>query len=255
MLCASSAVLAAITPSSTSLMAHWNFDETSGSTAADHSGNNNHGTLFGHAHFSGGRHGNAVRFDGSHDYVRANNSASLSVRSQITIASWVWTTGNFGSWTIVGKDHAYQNQLISYNGIQNSIYDLSYGGLPWYQPDLTNVLTPGVWNHVVITFDGNYHRIYANGSKVLTAYRSSDINYSNYPLYIGTWTGNTEFFNGKIDEVGIWDQALDDTQIAAFYSDFDGNIQSFMNPVAVPGPAALFAVVGLFGLLSTSRRS
>src|SRR5262249_6143253 len=61
------------------LLAHWPFDEGSGATAADATGNGNTGTLQGGAIWTSGRFGGGLRFDGVDDYVQINNSASLEV--------------------------------------------------------------------------------------------------------------------------------------------------------------------------------
>jgi len=50
------------------LVAYWSFDEGSGNTLHDLSGNENHGTIYG-AVWTGGKSGNALYFDGDDDYV------------------------------------------------------------------------------------------------------------------------------------------------------------------------------------------
>lgn len=62
-----------------SLVGLWHFDEGTGSTASDSSGNGNDGTL------SGGKFGNALIFDGVDDYVHIPYDVSLDITGEITI--------------------------------------------------------------------------------------------------------------------------------------------------------------------------
>jgi len=67
---------------SADLVAHWQFDETSGSVANDASGNGNNGTLKGDPQWVTGRIGGAILLDGDGDYVDAT----------VLISTLRWTT-------------------------------------------------------------------------------------------------------------------------------------------------------------------
>jgi hypothetical protein len=78
-------------------VAHWRFDEGEGSIAYDESSNNNDGTL--HLGSSGntatstawvtGKHGSAIDFDGTDDYVDCGSDSSLNITDAITIEAWM----------------------------------------------------------------------------------------------------------------------------------------------------------------------
>jgi len=71
------------------LVGYWKFDESATTSGAiDSSGNGNTGTFYSHASTTGGKFGNGGSFDGNGDYIEVDDSASLSVDSQITISSW-----------------------------------------------------------------------------------------------------------------------------------------------------------------------
>ena len=59
------------------LQAYWRFNETSGTTAADASGNNRNGTMSGATFVAGGRFGNAAQFDGVDDIMNFTSPAAL----------------------------------------------------------------------------------------------------------------------------------------------------------------------------------
>src|SRR5262245_18641157 len=71
------------------LVAHWKFDESSGSTPADATSNRNDGKLTNGPTWASGYIGGALSFDGVNDYVEVPNSASLGITTDITLAAWV----------------------------------------------------------------------------------------------------------------------------------------------------------------------
>ena len=65
-----------------------------------------------------------------------------------------------------------------------------------------------VWTHVAVTYDGTILRIFVNGAQVATRAQTGAITTSTGALRIG---GNGiwgEFFQGRIDEVRIYNRAL-----------------------------------------------
>src|SRR5689334_14079767 len=75
------------------LVAAYNFNEGTGTTVADLSGNNLTGTVVG-ATWVSGRFGNALSFDGSTSYVDLGNPVALQFSGSMTIEAWVYATAN-----------------------------------------------------------------------------------------------------------------------------------------------------------------
>ena len=75
-------------PTPSGLVAAYDFNESSGTSALDTSGNSNTGTITGATRTSG-KFGSALNFDGKKDWVRINGSASLNVSSGVTLEAWV----------------------------------------------------------------------------------------------------------------------------------------------------------------------
>ena len=71
------------------LVAHYTFDEGSGSVAHDVSGNDNHGKIDG-AKFVKHEDGYALRFDGVDDHVDCGNPEILNIHDVISIEAWVY---------------------------------------------------------------------------------------------------------------------------------------------------------------------
>src|SRR3989344_3227356 len=73
------------------LVGHWTFDEGSGTTAQDSSGNNNTGILTNGPTWTTGKIGQALNFDGVDDYVDVANESNFDFErtDPFSISLWV----------------------------------------------------------------------------------------------------------------------------------------------------------------------
>ena len=81
-------------------VAEYNFDEGSGTTVSDLSGNGNNGTITGATWTSQGQFGNALDFTPP-SWVTVNDSNSLDLTSGMTLEAWVYPTVTPTTWTTV----------------------------------------------------------------------------------------------------------------------------------------------------------
>ena len=84
-------VLSMAGSTSADLVANWRFDEGSGTTAVDISGNGHNGTINGTPNWVVGMSGSALEFDGD-DYVDIDSGVAELGAANYTIAAWVKTT-------------------------------------------------------------------------------------------------------------------------------------------------------------------
>src|SRR3989338_11291770 len=91
------------------LVGYWKFDEGTGTSAADSSGNGNRGTWGGTgSHWVTGKVGNAGQFNGTDDYVSAPYTSSLNVgQPGMTITAWVSPTTLSGNTGVLGRNGPY----------------------------------------------------------------------------------------------------------------------------------------------------
>ncbi|MFZ3077294.1 MAG: LamG domain-containing protein [Candidatus Aenigmatarchaeota archaeon] len=205
-----------VQPNPEGLAGSWNFDEGSGGNAYDSSGNGNVGTLTnmnttGNATsgWSDGKFGEWLQFDGVNDYVNVVNSASLNITNAITMSAWVKPTilAQASNPEIMAKGGSSNNYRIRYSSdgsISGKFYGTSNNSI-----SSNSSLNVNTFSHVAFVYDGSYNYAYFNG--VLDKPREANggnILITIDKLTIGSLMGSNEFFNGTIDEVRIWNQAL-----------------------------------------------
>ena len=193
------------------------FNEGSGSTTADASGNGLHGTLLNAPSWvAAGRYGAALDFDGSDDMVRVADAAPLDLTNAFTIAAWVRPDHLNGWQTLAMKSTA--------SGLAYGLYGSGFGnprgaafvdtGASERFVRATTPLSTTSWQHFAVTYDGATARFYINGAAAGTSPLPGPAITSNQPLFIG---GNTvwsdEDYQGLIDELQIYNRALTATEI------------------------------------------
>jgi hypothetical protein len=224
------AALAAMTPASasaaTNLGALWHLDESSGTTAADTSGNANHGTINGAPARIAGRFGRSLRFDGTDDNVFIAQSSSLEPQS-ITTEAWVRGTSSPGLFKHIVSFGANACLTPSY-----ALFTGMGGGMAFAvsQSSTTSVTSPqapqsavwdGAWHHVAGTYDGAFARLFVDGAEVGTGTpASAPIAYglsTNPNGLLGMFGGGPCVLNyiGDLDEPRIWRRALSASELAA----------------------------------------
>jgi len=77
----------------------------------------------------------------------------------------------------------------------------------------TGALTTNTWTHLAGTYDGATLRLHVNGVQVSSRAQTGPIAVSTNPLQIGGDTIYGQYFQGKIDEIRIYNRALSPTQI------------------------------------------
>lgn len=142
-------VLSIVGNASADLVAHWQFDESSGSVAHDASGNGNNGTLKGDPQWVAGRIGGAIQLDGNGDYVDVG-SVGISGTDQRTIAGWVKaSTTDIPAWTSVFG-------FVPDGDTDGTYYDIEVDDAGNY------IIFVGGWGAIFIPVDTQWHHFAVN---------------------------------------------------------------------------------------------
>jgi regulation of enolase protein 1 (concanavalin A-like superfamily) len=194
------------------------FNETSGTTATDVSGQGWNGTLTGGAAWAAGNSGNAVDLDGTNDYV-ALPSGVVSNVDTMTMAAWVNldTVSNWSRIFDFGSGTTKYMFLAPKSGATGNIRFEIKNGSSVNSVEGTSALATGGWHHVAVTLNGATGTIYVDGQKV----GSGGVNIRPSQLGVTTqnWIGRSQFsadpyLDGRVDEFRIYNRALSAEEVA-----------------------------------------
>jgi hypothetical protein len=199
------------------LVAAYGFDEPSGTRVLDVSGQANHGSLTNVTRTSEGRFGSALSFNGRNSMVTVPANPALDLTSGMTLAAWVYPDSQQTRFqSIITKERpgglTYALHGSSPGGKADSTLSLGsgYRSLKGGSP-----LPAKTWSHLAMTYDGTSQRLYVNGVQVGSRKFSGSLPTASNPLRIGN-NGilKGRAFDGRIDEVRIYDRALSHGEIA-----------------------------------------
>ncbi len=208
-------------PVPTDYIGYWPLDATSGTVAADVSGNGNSGAVNGASWIANGRINSCLAFNGINNSVQTINP----VDNDFSIAFWVKTTQTAGTgqwWSGVG--------LVDGDapGIGNDFGTALVGGkfaIGIGNPDTTIVSTTsindGVWHQCVATRQQatGIVKVYVDGNLQATGTCNRNSLNDSTRLLFGAISSGGGYFNGSLDEVGILGRALSSNEVAALYYD------------------------------------
>ncbi len=220
--------------------ATYRFDETSGTTAGDATGNGHSGTYvnaptLGQPGAIAG--GTAVSLNGTNQYIalpdapfgayggplsfetwfNAPAGASGTILSQVGGGTTVGGSGAAGYVPAVhlGADGRLRSSLFWHGSVNQRL--ISPAGA---------VLNDGLWHHVAVTFAGGAERLYIDGSLVGEQMVRQVPYAGDYDYFLGVgftdlWPGGNggwHFFRGRLDEASIYQRALSASEVAQHFA-------------------------------------
>ena len=210
------------------LVGWWPFN----GNADDESINGNNGTVNG-AVLTTDRNGNAntsYYFDGVDDFIEVPNNASVTLTNDLSMSAWVNTNGSNGQnyQSIISKRETYwtweYNMILSYhNGIIHDTKLLTSRALGIGNQEQAFTTTPYTtlnWEFWTVVYSSGQVSLYKNGILDQTQPFTLVPNEQICPLLFGknTLVDNSEQFLGAIDDIGIWNRALNEQEITNLYN-------------------------------------
>jgi hypothetical protein len=211
------------TPSPSTLIHAWNFDEGIGTQSNDSATNGANLTLYNMnaTNWRACPDGGCLWYDGVDDYVEVDVDDWVG---NFTVSQWVWanssTLPNYASVLAVsdnaGSNTSFQHAIFSGEWRLHNNQTHAFGDVEAQQ-----------WMHLVTVFDSGFARQYLDGVHVrTTAFPAGSIN--NIDLYkLGVNRAGSTYFEGMIDKVLVWESALSDDEITILSRDIYQDCQAY----------------------------
>lgn len=181
---------------------------------------------------------NALDFDGSNDYVNVGPQAGLVMSATLTIEAWVFPegagSGGAQGGIIVNKEGEYEIARFANGYVGWAFANVNPG---WFWHETPAFLPLNQWSHVAVTYQSGIAKTYLNGELVETYNGSGnigDINGSTNDFRIGGRQALSHYFNGRIDDVEIWNIVRTESQIK------ENVYREHPSPASEPGLVAYY---------------
>ena len=231
------------------LVGYWPFN----GNASDESGNGNNGTVNG-ATLTTDRFGvvnKAYNFDGVNDWIEISDNNLLDLNNELTLSAWINTNSIFITQRIIDK---------STTGISDSwCFDLGVMGVgdlrliaagTVFNQAMSQayIVESNIWTHVLTTYNGTTVKFYVNGVMVYSISQTGSTPSNNNSVRIGVNSlYNDEWFDGELDDIGMWNRALSECEVADLYN---SQLGSFANAAVSINPTS--TAIGSNATLSAS---
>ncbi len=240
------------TPYSTDgLVAQWNFNETSGTTAYNNAGScegvcnatltnmtttgqdvapNSGWTATNKRWGDGG-----LMFDGSNDFISIGHNSNFNLTNSWTVEAWIkrtgpTTTNSDGSiWKFIVRKGTYNTFGLFYDPTSGKVYSNMYNGSAWKSSTSQSVLDVGQWHHIVGVYESNDSgtlKLFFDGALENTTTGVGTPSTNTDPLsIIGTSniSSVSTYWPAILDSTRIYSRALGGDEILSNYQ--AGNIE------------------------------
>ena len=217
----------------TGLVGYWPFC----GNANDESGNGNNGTNNG-ATLTADRFGNAnsaYSFDGINDLISIPDSNALSITNNITMSAWVYVNSDSQNYhSILYKrlngNWSYNLSLSYYFGPGGSPTEVNKvfsgrrnnSGAQLEYKFSNEPVVFGQWFHITVKIENNVITFYKNGIDMGVNLYGNQFTIPMINQAIGLTIGSNgdggEWFNGKLDDIAMWNRALTQEEITNLYN-------------------------------------
>lgn len=202
-------------PSLSNLIHHWDFEEGTGSIAQDSVNSSANFTLknMNSTNWRTCTDGSCLWYDGVDDSLEVDVN---DWAGNFTVSQWVWANSTvlptyasvFAVDDNAGSNTSFQHAMFSGEWRLHNNQSYTFGDVAAQE-----------WAHLVTVFDNGLTRQYLDGVLVRTTAFSAG-SFNNFEMYkLGVNRGESAYFEGMIDNVMIWDSALQDHEITTLHRD------------------------------------
>ena len=222
------------------LVGHWKLDDNITSTTQDATANDNDGTIIGASYSSSGVIDGCMEFDGVDDYIAINGYKGITGGNSRTCSAWINTStapAIIMSWGTNTVDGAKWIVRLNLDGTLRA--EVQGGCIYGTKP-----LNDGNWHHVAAVLDSDGTPdisevlLYVDGEleTIASVFEEPIDTASSQDVEIGAFSYlGIQYFNGRIDDVRIYDRPLSDVEIERMYKGADGGLLAHWELDSVSG--------------------
>ncbi|MDA1191191.1 MAG: LamG domain-containing protein [Candidatus Poribacteria bacterium] len=196
------------------LVGLWSFDEGSGATAADRSGNGHNGAV-NNGVWAVGKYGGAIELNGTDANVQVPHGSGLSV-GNFSLLAWVNVPALTGNWQTIATqntDGPIRNYGAFINNNGGVIHYSFTSKNAWQSFDAATGIVDGTWHHIAAIYDGAMFRLYIDGEVDAETANTNAPDNASTVVTIGSWVGGG-YLKGRLDEVALYNHALTAAELA-----------------------------------------
>jgi parallel beta-helix repeat protein len=175
--------------------------------------------------YSKGTH--AYSFNGVDEYITTDSASALNIERDMTISAWVYSHDNVNDSIVAGK--IYYNNDWDNGGYllrhMEDAWEFNVANNQWGYIKSDDSIVPNTWQHIVGVYEDGELYLYIDGvlneetsesGSIPSSIRIVDNNFGiGYVDEKGSL--GAEYFDGKIDEVAVWNRALSAEEILEMY--------------------------------------
>ncbi|MER6118447.1 LamG-like jellyroll fold domain-containing protein [Streptomyces sp. NPDC001743] len=192
----------------------WSLDENGGTKAADSGPNHKDLTLSEGTSWAPGARGSALKFNGEGQYAQTDGPV-VDTTGDYTVSAWASLDALPGNYaTVVSQDGRRQENPF-YLQYGQGAFAFSTPGAHRARLEMKPEL--GRWYHLAGVRSGDEIKLYVDGRLAATAPAgSADVSSGALSVGRAKWSGaNTDFWNGSVDQVAVYDKALTADEVSA----------------------------------------
>jgi len=220
--------------------AWWHLNELTGSVASDASGNGRNGDLINSPTWLAGKLNNCLLFNGTNQSINCGNLLNFERNKPFSFETW-FNCSSTGIIMIAGKNQMPANKGFAlYLSAGKLFFGLMNSSTLYIQVKTVSLFNDGNWHHLIVTYDGfslaQGVQIYVDNilqSVVIDKNNLTDTILNSANFIIG---GRSDgyYFNGKLDEIVIYERVLLPSEVSYRYNSGLGSESMIAFPTSDP---------------------
>jgi len=176
----------------------------------------------------------SIYFDGVSDYVDMEDALDLNPTA-FTISSWIMRESGSTDKSILSKRDLSYTEGYDFKIDNSGRFEVSWKNGSTQSITSSVVIPEDEWHHLAVIYTGGSASIYIDGVLDVTASLSAPVaNSRSFNLAAAGKGTLGAFFKGNIDEVRVWDTALNVDQLRYVMNQEIENNSSFVNGLVIP---------------------